>query len=284
LLPSSSDLLRLALLAATLGASGCSRSGGGPYVAKVGDAILTREEIAHTRSGISDSAQDPRRYVNDWVVTELLFREAERRGIAESNEVREQAELARRRLAVAALLEREIYSDTSGVADSAIESFYRQNSAAFTLREEVMNISYIAFADRDEANAFRSGVLRGTRWEEAVKAIQTDSANHGGLLQLADRQYFTRGRLYPPELWKLALTLPRGDVSFVLKTDEGFYVLVVHSLQRPGIIPDLGYVRNDVRNRLLIEHRREHYEKFLEELRQKTYVDIRLENAPGETE
>jgi hypothetical protein len=39
-----------------------------------------------------------------------------------------------------------------------------------------------------------------------------------------------------------------------------------------------------VRNRLLIEHRREHYEKFLEELRQKTYVDIRLENAPGETE
>jgi peptidyl-prolyl cis-trans isomerase C len=282
--PSSSNTCRLALFAIVVAAAGCSRSGGDAYVARVDGATLTRDAVLRMHAGTRDSAQDPRRYVNDWVVTELLYREAERRGIAESDEVKEQAELARRRVAVAALLEREIYSDTSGVTDDTVAAFYRRNAPAFALHEEVLGLSYAAFADREAANAFRSRVLAGSRWEDAVGRLQADTANRSGLLQLADHQYFTRGRLYPPELWKLALTLPRGDVSFVLKTGEGFYVLVVHRLQRPGTIPELEYVRSEVRDRLLIEHRRQHYEKFLDALRRKASVDVRLENTTPEHE
>ncbi len=277
--PSSNSLRLLVFGVALLTAAGCSRSGGGSYVAKVGNATLTRDQIAGMHRAGPDSALDPRRYVNDWVVTELLYREAERRGIAGSEEVKEQAEQARRHLAVAALLQQEIYSDTAGVTDSTIEAFYRQNSASFVLGEEVVNISYAAFSDRDAANAFRSRVLGGTRWETAVDEARSDTTGRSGLVQLADRQYFTRGRLYPPELWKLATTLPRGDASFVLKTNAGYYVLTVHSVARQGSIPDLGYVRDDIRNRLLIQHRRERYEKLLDELRLKTEVDVRMESA-----
>ena len=248
-------------------------------MAKVGDATLTRDQIARMHRGGPDSTLDPRRYVNEWVVTELLYREAERRGIAGSDEVNEQAEQARRRLAVAALLQQEIYSDTTGVTDSAVAAFYRQNSASFVQGEEAVNLSYAAFSDRDAANAFRSRVLGGTRWETAVEQLRSDTTGRSALVQLADHQYFTRGRLYPQELWKLATTLPRGDVSFVLKTDAGYYVLTVHSIVRQGSVPDLGYVRDDIRNRLLIEHRRERYEKLLDQLRLKTDVDVRMENA-----
>jgi len=267
------------LCAALLAAAGCSRSGGGPYVAKVGSSTLTGEDVARMRAAASDSTLDPRRYVNDWVVTELLYHEAERRGIAGSAEVLEQAEQARRRLAVAALLQELIYQDSSGVTGDTVEAFYRRHRAAFTLREDVVQISYALFAGREAANAFRSRILGGTRWEEAMERLKADTTNRSGVLQVADRQYFTRGRLYPTELWKLALTLPRGDVSFVLKTGAGFYVMTVHSVQRQGQVPDLGYVRDDVRNRLLIEHRRMLYQKLLDELRLKTSVEIRLENA-----
>ncbi len=248
-------------------------------MAKVGSATLTRDQLTRMHHTGTDSTLDPRRYVNDWVVTELLYREAERRGIAGSDAVNEQAEQARRHLAVAALLEQEIYADTTGVTDSAVAAFYHQNSASFLLGEEVINLSYVAFSERDAANAFRSRVLGGTKWETAVDRLRSDTTGRSALVQLADHQYFTRGRLYPQELWKLATTLPRGDVSFVLKTDAGFYVLTVHSVIRQGSVPDLGYVRDDIRNRLLIEHRRERYEKLLDQLRLKTEVDVRMENA-----
>lgn len=102
------------------------------------------------------------------------------------------------------------------------------------------------------------------------------------MYQSSERQYFTRGRTYPPELWKLASTMPKGDVSFVVKVDKSFYVLVANSLMRQGTIPEVGYVRNDVRDRLLIERRRERYERLIASLRSRANVDVVPGNAPSD--
>ena len=269
---------------AVLAAAGCSRSGGGSYVAKVGSSTLTRADLERLRAAAQDSTPDAQRLVNEWVMAELLYREAERRGLSESDEVAERTRQAHRRLAVAALLEQEIYADTGAVTEEAIRDFYERNAAAFTLREEVVNLSYVAFSDRDAANAFRGRVLGGRPWASVLESLGADSSGRGGLLEVADHQYFTRSRLYPPELWKLALTLPRGDVSFVLKSGAVFYVLCVHGVQRQGAVPDLAFVHNDVRDRLLIRQRRMKYERLLDDLRLKTGVEVRLENAGKDRE
>ncbi|MGA9120129.1 MAG: peptidylprolyl isomerase [Bacteroidota bacterium] len=275
-------LLSFVLLSAAFLAGGCEHYKGGTYVAKVGNTTLTKADIERVRAQSRDSVLDAHRYIDEWVITELLFQEAERRGIANDEEVRREAEQARRHFAVAALLQREIYDDTTGAGEAAIEAYYQLHKAGFTLREDVVNMSFAAFSDRDAANAFRTQILRGTTWEEAIARYRDDSTGHRTLFQSAYQQYFTRGRTYPPELWKLATTIPRGDVSFVLKVDKAFYVLITHSMMRPGTVPDLGYVRNDVRDRLLIEHRREEYEKLISDLRTRANVDVVPGNIPTE--
>jgi hypothetical protein len=263
-------------------AAGCQRNTGGTYVAKVGNSTLTKADIDRVRAQSRDSILDAHRYIDEWVITELLFQEAERRGIANDEEVRREAEQARRHFAVAALLQREIYDDTTGAGDDAIQAYYDQHKAGFTLREDVVDMSYAGFSERDSANAFRTQLLRGMPWDQAVAHYRDDSTGHSVLFQSATRQYFTRGRTYPPELWKLATTIPRGDVSFVMKVDKAFYVLVTNAVMRQGTVPDLDYVRNDVRDRLLIEHRREEYEKLIADLRSRSTVDVVPGNIPSE--
>ena len=261
---------------------GCQRYAGGSYIARVGNATLTKADIDQVRSGSRDSILDTHRYVDEWVITELLYQEAERRGITNDADVRREADEARRHFAVAALLQREVYDDTSGITEDSIQAYFDRNRVGFTLREDVINMSYAAFTDREAANAFRSALLHGTSWDQAIAAFQKDSSSHGALYQSAERQYFTRGRTYPNELWKLASTMPKGDVSFVIKVEKSFYVLIAHAVMHQGSIPDVGYVRNDVRDRLLIERRRERYERLIATLRARATVDVGAGNAPSE--
>jgi hypothetical protein len=260
---------------------GCSKPvGKTAVVARVDNAELTEADLNVVRSSGGDPLMPPREYINDWVVTELLYLEASRRGFADSDELKQQLEAVRKRLAVAALLQKEVYSgDSASVTDDAVAERFRSSADDFALREDVVNASYATFNDRDAANSFRSAVLRGQLWHDAVWQVENDSLGRSRLLRTADHQYFTRTTLYPEELWKLSRTLGTEEVSFVIKTAGGYSVLKLHGFKRQGEIPDLEYVRNDIRDRLLIEARRARYEQLLATLRPRHAVVVHLDHA-----
>lgn len=274
-------LLSVVLGAALLLPAGCSKPvGKKAVVARVDNAELTEADLNVVRSSGGDPLVRPREYINDWVVTELLYLEATKRGLADSEELKQQLEAVRKRLAVAALLQKEIYSgDSAIVTDDAIAERFRSFAEDFALHEDVVNASYATFNDRDVANVFRSEVLRGVQWHDAVGRVESDSVRRSHLLRRADHQYFTRATLYPEELWKLAVTLGREEVSFVIKTAGGYTVLRLHGLKRQGEVPDLDYVRNDIRDRLLIEQRRARYEQLIATLRARHAVEVHLDHA-----
>lgn len=217
-------------------------------------------------------------YVNEWVVNELLYQEAQRRGMADSDELRKQLEATRKRLAVEALLEKEVYG-AGEVSDEEVSALFKKNAGLFTLREDVARVSYALFSERDAANQFRAVILRGSSWEEAVAGSQRDSLRGRALRAVARSQYFTQATLFPDELWKLARTLPKEEVSYVVKASAGYYVLTVHSLRHVGETPEFEYVRNEVRDRLLIERRRARYEQLVSDLRTTHKVEVNLSVA-----
>ena len=246
-----------------------------PFVARVDESILTEDELAASRDSLGDTHS--RDFINNWVATELLYREAVRRGLANSVDLQRQLEAVKKQFAINALLEEALYAtDTALASDAAIAAWYDSTKSAFLLKEDVVRMSYGLFAERDAANAFRAKLLRSIPWGSAVAATQNDSLLGPLLLRIATRQYFTHSNLYPEELWKLSRTLAREEVSFVLKTDAGYYVLVVHGVQRTGEIPDLEYVRNEIRDRILIAERRAKYEKLLANLRLSHSVEIHI--------
>jgi hypothetical protein len=269
------------IMAALLLPAGCSKPvGKKAVVAKVDNAELTEADLNFVRSSGADPLMPPREYINDWVVTELLYLEASRRGFADSEELKQQLETVRKRLAVAALLQKEVYSgDSASVTDDAIAERFRSSADDFALHEDVVNASYATFNDRNVANAFRSELLRGQQWHDAVWQMESDSVSRSHLLRTADHQYFTRTTLYPEELWKLARTLGNEEVSFVIRTAGGYSVLRLHGSKRQGEIPDLDYVRNDIRDRLMIEQRRARYEQLVATLRARHAVEVHLDHA-----
>jgi len=216
-------------------------------------------------------------FVNEWVVSELLFQEAERRGMAESDQLRKQLEATRKRLAVEALLEKEVYgSGTDDVSADDIAGAFKKNLSSFTLREDVARVSFALFSERDAANQFRASILRGSSWDDALAAFTRDSVHGRELRAVARNQYFTQATLFPDELWKLARSLPKEEVSYAVKTAAGYYVLTVHGMRRIGEAPEFEYVSNEVHERLLIERRRARYERLVSDLRSRHKVEVNL--------
>lgn len=272
---SRAGLPLLALLVSLL-TNGCSTEQPKDYVARVGGEFLTGEELALAVGTTDHEHGAVRSYINQWIVSTLLYREATRRGLTHTDELNRRVEGVRRKLAIDALLETVLYADTPAIREDDILAMFNAGGSTFLLKEDVVNLSSALFADRDAANAFRSRIVRGSPWNDALAWAQQDSAARLHLLQFANRQYFTRATLYPGELWRLARTLNREEVSFVLRTDAGYYVLIVHSLRRQGGMPDFDYVRNEIRDRLLIEQRQRAYEDLISSLREKQQIEVKI--------
>lgn len=259
-------------------AGGCGGPGNkGEYVARVNNAVLTQEDLVVTRDSLGAPTALSKEYVNEWIVTELLFQEAERRGVPDAPEFQAQLENTRKRLAVAALLQQEVYSavDTAGIPDEAIAAAFKASSDAYVLREDLVQATLVLFRDREAASSFRTTVLKGTAWDEALRRVVATPSGASQIVRTADHRYFTRATLYPEELWRLARSLPREEVSFPLRAADGYYVLRVHQSFRQGELPPLEYVRAEVREHLLMDARRQKYEDFIRTLRERHTVDIR---------
>lgn len=251
-----------------------------PYVARVDAAELSPADLAAVSDTTTGGRQQARAYVNDWIITELLYQEAVRRGLADGEDVRRQVEAAKHRLAISALLDKELGgNDTLMAPESAVRAYFDTSAATFALREDVVSASYALFSERDAANTFRSLVLRGALWAEVLQQVRKDSATRSQLLQVADHQFFTRTTLYPEELWKLARSMRKDETSFVVKTNAGYCVLQVHGIKRQGETPEFAYVRDEARTRLLIGLRRARYEQFLRDLRSRHAVEVLLDST-----
>jgi hypothetical protein len=245
------------------------------FVARVGNSSLTRAEMERFRASRPDSTVNGSAFVDQWIIDELLYQESERRGIASSDDVQLRAAEARRKIAIAALLDQTVYSDTTAPGDSVMVAYFRNHLPAFQLHDDMALVSFAAFSNREAANDFRTRVVSRGNWMEELSGLEADTVHRGVLVKTASRQYFTRPRLNPPELWKLASTLPAGDVSFVVTSGGLSYVLVVHSFLKAGAVPDFGAVQAEVRQRLIIDRRREIYDRLVSDLRSRAAVEVR---------
>lgn len=77
----------------------------------------------------------------------------------------------------------------------------------------------------------------------------------------------------------MARVLGREEMSFAVRTDEGYAILRTHQNFRQGELPPLEYARAEVRERLLMDLRRARYEEFLGSVRKRYSIDIRESNA-----
>lgn len=262
-------------------AAGCQRSAPKKeYIARVGDSYLTNEDLEEVHRGQNTfSDAQMREYVTRWVNDEILYSEALRRGLDKDPAARRRLEEAQKELLIQQLLQDEIYNDTVAVPEDSIKKYYDRHTSEFRLPEDIAKVRYVIFNNRDHANGFRARILKGTSWDNALNDLARDTASSTSVVLQAETRAYTQHTLYPAEIWRVALTLGIGEVSFPVRTTEGFYIVQTLSLLKQGERASIDMVQDEIRQRLIQDYRRRKYAEFLTRLRSKYEIQIALPSA-----
>lgn len=168
------------------------------------------------------------------------------------------------------------------IGEKDIENYYRMNYVSGGTNEKV-HASHILFAlpencsseQEREMRAKAEKVLKqlraGANFTELAKQYSDDtsSSTHGG-----DLGWFRRGDMLV-SFEKAAFALSPGQISDVVRTRFGFHIIQIIERGSEGPRP-LDDVRDEIRSRLYREKSTRVMRDWLDDLRRKSHIDIKL--------
>jgi hypothetical protein len=250
--------------------AGCSKSKESDiYLAEVEGEKLTFKDIASRFDTTSmKSKKKLQDYVNHWINTSVLYKEADNSDIVDSDEYKELLNEAKKEIAVNLLLKKEVYEKKIDIAYSEIQNYYYQHRNEFFLGSDVVNISYATFINEPSALGFRQSVIDGKSWSTAVTDyIKTHAQNL--VVAHEDSTFFKQSELYPPDIWKSIVPLKLNELSKPLRVFDGFMVVKLNCYQKAGEIGSLEFAKSDIVERLTVERKRQIYMNYLKSLHEK---------------
>lgn len=223
------------------------------------------------------SATQQRLFAQRWITSELLYQEAKRLGMDQSEAVQKNIAEAQKQLVIAALLEREVFGESPNTLPTAlVQTYFSSHREEFILPSAVMWISSVVFSERHAATEFRASVLDGKNWDVVLESYKANPALSNTIVSISDSLFYTETQLFPAELWKVATALGLFEVSFPVKTSAGYFVLRSLGHFRKGAAPPMRFVEATIRERLSMEQRQQRYAEFVEQLRKKNVVQLFL--------
>ncbi|HEY0190363.1 MAG TPA: peptidylprolyl isomerase [Kofleriaceae bacterium] len=180
--------------------------------------------------------------------------------------------------------ENQLVAPKVNISDDDVRARYDQ-MARRTEQVQAVKLSHMLFktpdhpteqqieAARARATAAMDKVKGG---EDFVKVAAADSDDDSTKATGGELGWFQRGSLATPEWEPIVFAMDKGDVRGPIAGPQGFHVFTVTEVKRS----ELGSF-NDMKEQLRTELRRRETEKqeavWLEELRKKAYIDIKLQ-------
>lgn len=123
---------------------------------------------------------------------------------------------------------------------------------------------------RTIARQLRDGILQGASFDAiAAQYSKGPAAAQGG-----DIGFVEKGVIMPA-VEKAAFSLSVGQLSDVIETDIGFHIIMVTDKRGAGLKP-IAVVRDEIKAKIEDEKISKKYGEWIENLRNKSFIDIRL--------
>jgi hypothetical protein len=250
-------------------------------LARVADAELTPDVAKEHIDTLRGSAESQLQlYISSWINKELVYQEAKRKGIENSEEFLNKFRETKQQVANQIFLDGYLAGDTASVNDSTLKEYFGKHSTEFFVHENMMKLNIVLFANRERASTFSANISQRGNWDLNIKKLFMDSSAVSGSVTVMPAQYYSQHTLYPAELWKVASTLSVNDVSFPVKTSGGYAVLQATAAVQEGKPAEYEIVRDEVRERMIMERRRLKYEELLGTLRKRYNVELSTGSHP----
>ncbi len=272
-----SSLVVAALVGFWLTASSCAPQQEEPVLALVNGRAITQLEFDVRWNELSDATRaryekegGKRRFLDELITRELLMQEAKRQGLDQSEAIRDKAQRYKEQLILDELLKDKLKTKVE-LTQAELDAYYDKHAHELLAPLKVQ-VFQILLPNFPAAKDLETQVNKGGDFAKFAQrySIDNKSKAKGGDLG----PY--RKDLVIPEVDAVIHTLKPGMVSAPIKTDAGYYLVMITPLDKETIQADLA-TRERLRQELLADKRRKRFEEVISDIR--TNATIRLADA-----
>ncbi len=244
------------------------------YIARVGDRLLTKDDLGPLFEVFpigQDSTEALRQIAEEWVKNELVAQEAIRRGLRNDAEVRRLLEENERSILVSTLVSRLYTEESLDPSEEEIEAYYAQNVDQLALREDYVRVRYLSNADLGLAEQarlmLRDATVEGkadSLWSSLVERYADDK----DASFMLSSKFYPRSILFPSaQLHDMVSRLNLNQISPVLEEQGLYHFVQVAERRGAGEIPELAWIKDELKQRLTIEARKQMLARQVQRLR-----------------
>ena len=257
--------------------SGCAPPQEEPIVALVNGRAITQTEFDIHWRELSEATRirytkdgGKRRFLDELITRELLMQEARRRGLDQNDAIRDKAQRYKEQLILDELLKDKLQSKVEITKDE-LDTYYEAHSREL-LDPLKIQVSLMLLPNFPAAKDLETQVNHGGNFAVFAKrySIHEQSKAQGG-----DLGPYRKG-LVIPEVDDVIRTLKPGLISAPIKTESGYYLVMITPLDTEIIQADLA-TQERLRQELLADKRRKRFEEVIADIR--TNATIRLADA-----
>lgn len=257
--------------------SSCTTQQEEPVIALVNGRAITQFEFDVRWGELSEATRarynkegGKRRFLDELITRELLMQEARRQGLDQNDGIRDKAQRYKEQLILDELLKDKLQSKVE-LTQAELDAYYEKHAREL-LDPLKVQVSQMLLPNFPAAKDLEAQVNRGGDFAKFAQRYSIDDKTKakGG-----DLGPYRKG-LVIPEVDAVIHTLKPGMVSAPIKTESGYYLVMITPLDKEIIQADLA-IRERLRQELLADKRRKRFEEVIADIR--TNATIRLADA-----
>ncbi len=256
------------------------------YVARLGNQYLMQEEVdaaLRTMPPYRDSLAAYEQYVSRWVTNQLLVQEARDRNLADDPDVIRRLKENEQSVLISKLLD-QVYDLTPEASSSDVRTYFEQNRERLRLREPYLRVRYFGASDSLLAVDVRERMLDVSNESRSVQdsiwiSLVQEHADEPDVCLALSTNYLPSIRLFSSRtgLRAAVMSLGPGDFTDILFDNGTFHIVQFVERIPEGTLPELAWVEPEIRQRLLIQSRKQMYADQVERLRNEALAREALE-------
>ena len=224
-------------------------------------------ELAEATRARYEKEGGKRRFLDELITRELLMQEARKQGLDQSDAIRDRAQRYREQLILDELLKDRIKAKIE-LSKEELDAFYEKHAHELLTPLKVQ-VSQMLLPNYPAAKDLEKQINQGGDFGKFAQRYSIDGKTKAKGGDLGPY----RKDLVIPEVDAVIHTLKPGMVSAPIKTDAGYYLVMITALDKEIIQADLA-VRERLRQELLNEKRRKRFDDVIADIRAKAIIRL----------
>ena len=241
------------------------------YIARVDDSYLNDKDLAVELDTTHLQDSHKNEYIRNWIETEVLYKEAVKKNIFKDDQFNRTLEDSRKELAKSFLINKILSEAEFEYNDEDLETYYNGNKNNFILSDESYLYNMVTFINEDKAILFRNTLIESD-WNKTTNVFRGEST----IVSEKSNELQSNYQIQPYNLYLILQNLMPGEVSIIMDSEPSYYTIVqLLKVYHKGDIPEFGIIKKNVKERFLMEKRKEYLRDYIRDLYSKYEIEIK---------